>query len=844
MEESDKTQIDKTQIEEERTQVERRDQPEEETTALKTFKGWKIAKELPAIGGEADAFVIEKAGITHFLKLYRKGVNPKIEVLQKVKELSENIPEHVVRVYSVGFDDKTGRYYEVMEYARYGNLREAYEKYNLKIEDIVKELGEAIHYLHQHNIIHRDIKPTNILVREIEPLDLLLTDFGISSAVMEDVSKVLTTVKGTFQYSAPETFSGYFGKEIDWWSLGMIVYELLTGSNPFRGLSQQVIMNKLITENVPIPKNIDERYQLLLKGLLTRDPKKRWKWEEIERWLKGERDIKVYYGEPVERKEYSEDEWQRQGFTPQGAQRWKETGFSPVEARAFRDGGFTPAEAKEWAQVGIRDAITAKGWRDIGVKPQEALKFDELGIGHVKVSELINAGLSTKDIVDLIENEGASLRDIEEFLADINAALTILRTAYDSVNSSIPEVQTGIDAIAKSIVSRMDIKDPDEYFIYYIQTYMKDVPKKTVSSGDIYKAGEIYAFAEATYQLIKLSKEVLPLPGDFRIKFFMGEQVQPYVALAFKLWKKGLKPLNIISITLWKSEGFEPEEAVAWKLKGFLCKDAKKLRDAGLSPDDALRWINIFPKDADWEKVIENTIALKKAGFTPEEVKEWLEAIKSKKWWWNVAEEAVKWKKVGFTPKEAKEWIKYFDHVSEAKEWRDAGFTIEEVKELKEYFKDASEARAWLDAGFSPEQAVKLKKQGFKPLEAKKLVSEGWEEYDFSEEEINEWKSRGFIPNDAYMWKLYGVTPEQADKLRDLGVKYTELPKWFKKGIMDVEEIIKIKEQKTGKNLIKIMQNNYSHSGSDQPKAGCSVILAIIASGLLSILFVAINLLK
>ena len=768
MQEEERTQIERAQIEEEKTQIDPNIKRPEEKTTLKTFKGWKIIKELPAIGGEADAFLIEKAGIVHFLKLYRKGVNPKIEVLQKIKELSEKIPEHIVRVYAVGFDEETGRYYEVMEYAKYGNLREAYEKYNLKIEDVVRELGEAIHYLHQHNIIHRDIKPTNILVREIEPLDLILTDFGISSAVMEDVSKVLTTVKGTFQYSAPETFSGYFGKEIDWWSLGMIVYELLTGSNPFRGLSQQVIINKLITEDVPIPENIDDRYKLLLKGLLTRNPKKRWKWEEIERWLRGEKDIKVYYGEPTERKEYSDDEWQRQGFTPRGAEKWKETGLSPAEARAFRDAGFTPAEAKEWAQVGIRDAITAKGWRDIGVKPQEALEFDELGIGYMKVSEFINAGLSTKDIVKIVKEEGATVKDIEEFLSDVNAALTILRTAYDSVDPYILEAMS-------IIMFAMDVKDPDEYFLYY----MKKIQKRMIS--DL----EIKDFAGITYQLIKFSKEVLPTPRDFRFKFFIGEKVQPKVSLAFRLWKKGLKPLNIISVIQWESKGFDIEEAAEWKLKGFLCQWAEKLRGAGISPDEAVEWINIFPKDENFERIVESVVAWKKAGFTPAE-----------------------------------------------------------AKELKEYFEDASEARIWLDAGFSPEQAVKLKKQGLKPLEAKKLVSEGWEEYDFSEEEVNEWKSRGFIPSDAYMWKLYGVTPEQADKLRDLGVKYTELPKWFKKGIMDVDEIIKIKEQKMVTGSAKNTRNNYRYSVSNQHRTGCSVILAIIASGLLGFLFVVVNLLK
>jgi serine/threonine protein kinase len=162
---------------------------------------------------------------------------------------------------------------------------------------LVSNLAEAIHCLHRNEIIHCDIKPANVLVRSLDPPDLILTDFGISSLLASDMSNKMTSLKGTPMYWAPESFSRTIGRPCDWWGLGMIVLELLAGEHPFEGLTDSQIIHKLTIGNVEIPNSLDSRWELLLKGLLTKDDGRRWGYGEVVRWLAGEHDIPEYYGE-------------------------------------------------------------------------------------------------------------------------------------------------------------------------------------------------------------------------------------------------------------------------------------------------------------------------------------------------------------------------------------------------------------------------------------------------------------------------------------------------------------------------------------------------------------------
>lgn len=264
---------------------------------LSTFQDYTIIEQFPTSGSEADIYLVEKEAKKYVLKLYRFGLEPKREVVEKLKFLSDNHPKDIVKIYEIEFDQPTKRWYEIQEYIEHGSL-EDYKKQTLnqdELKQVLVEIARMLHSIHAQNIIHRDLKPDNILIRHKEPLELVMTDFGISSVLDSEFSKRMTSKSGTKIYFAPESFSGVIGKEVDYWALGMILLELASGDNIFKELDENYIAYAISTKNVPIPKDIESDFAYLLKGLLTRDPDNRWGHSEIVRWLKGDRDIALEY---------------------------------------------------------------------------------------------------------------------------------------------------------------------------------------------------------------------------------------------------------------------------------------------------------------------------------------------------------------------------------------------------------------------------------------------------------------------------------------------------------------------------------------------------------------------
>ncbi|MFP3159458.1 MAG: protein kinase family protein [Hydrogenobaculum sp.] len=395
---------DKTKIENKEQQVY---QGPTENLNITTFRKHKIVEDLPAKGGESDNYIIEYEGKKAFLKLYRKGIIPKVD-LDKIKKLFEEDKDHFVEIYEAGIDDKTQRYYEIMEYIQYGDLKNLINELSSKtikqkestIDKVISEIAEALKVLHNNNIIHRDLKPSNVLIRNKDNINLVLIDFGIAKELEQDISKSGTTsFKGTMQYIAPEEISDYFGKEIDWWHLGIIAYELINGSNPFKGLTDNVIVHTLATKGVEIPKDIPQKYQILLKGLLTRDYKKRWGYEEVKRWLSGDTNINFYYEEAEKSDDEVEKEWQKYNIPPDS--NWRKLGLSPSETKSFIDAGFGYNDAKKWTQVGWASGTIARTWYNAGFEPEEALIFEDLGFSIKQASFLKSKGITALDLEPL-----------------------------------------------------------------------------------------------------------------------------------------------------------------------------------------------------------------------------------------------------------------------------------------------------------------------------------------------------------------------------------------------------------------------------------------------------------
>ena len=248
------------------------------------LKEYKIIEPLYTISGEADLYQIKKDNDIFILKLYRYGHIPKKEIYKKIEKLYKSAPEYFIRIIEFGHIDTFNRYYEIQEYIPKSleDLLKKNEKIEIDIsKNILDKLTQAIHTLHQEGIIHRDIKPSNILIRNTNPLSLVLTDFAISSLLDPGLSNKITSIRRSVMYSSPESRTGIVGKEVDYWALGIIMLEIITGEYPYDGLNEEVVDYYLSIKPVPIPEDINPEWGRLIKGLLTRNPEKRWGYTQI-----------------------------------------------------------------------------------------------------------------------------------------------------------------------------------------------------------------------------------------------------------------------------------------------------------------------------------------------------------------------------------------------------------------------------------------------------------------------------------------------------------------------------------------------------------------------------------
>ncbi|MEU8801488.1 serine/threonine-protein kinase [Spirillospora sp. NPDC048819] len=245
---------------------------------------YEAIAELPVQGAESDLLLVRDArGDEYVAKIFRRGYNADREVWAKLPALDS---PHVLRILETGHAD--GRDYEVAAYAPDGNLRALMREGPLPAGtagEIAAQLAAGLTALHRAGIVHRDLKPENVLVLGSDPVRLAIADFGLSKVL--DQSVVFASSSRTLAYAAPESLSGQVSPARDWWSLGMIVRELATGRAPFEGLSETVVVDHLATRPVSADDVADPRLRLLCRGLLARDPRRRWTGEQVDAWLEG-----------------------------------------------------------------------------------------------------------------------------------------------------------------------------------------------------------------------------------------------------------------------------------------------------------------------------------------------------------------------------------------------------------------------------------------------------------------------------------------------------------------------------------------------------------------------------
>ena len=188
---------------------------------------------------------------------------------------------NVVDIYDVGESD--GLHYIVMEYIRGRTLKQLIQQRGAldvsEALDIMKQLTSAVMMAHQNQIIHRDIKPQNVLIKDDGTAKL--TDFGIAVANDSVQLTYNNAVMGSAHYLAPESAQGKEpNPKIDIYSLGIVFYELLTGEVPFKGNSPTEIALKHLKEKLPYPRLFNPRIPQAVENIIikatAKDPNERY----------------------------------------------------------------------------------------------------------------------------------------------------------------------------------------------------------------------------------------------------------------------------------------------------------------------------------------------------------------------------------------------------------------------------------------------------------------------------------------------------------------------------------------------------------------------------------------
>ncbi|KAK1425064.1 hypothetical protein QVD17_20408 [Tagetes erecta] len=203
-----------------------------------------------------------------------QNLRQEIEILRKLKH--DNIIQmldsfETPQQFCVVTEFAQGELYEVIEDDRCLSENE--------VQKIAKQLVRALHYLHSNRIIHRDMKPQNILICSGGVVKLC--DFGFARA-MSNNTVALHSVKGTPLYMAPELILGQpYNHTADLWSLGIILYELFVGQPPFYTNIQYQLLQNIINDPVKYPQIMSANFRNFLRGLLNKDPQSRLTWPEL-----------------------------------------------------------------------------------------------------------------------------------------------------------------------------------------------------------------------------------------------------------------------------------------------------------------------------------------------------------------------------------------------------------------------------------------------------------------------------------------------------------------------------------------------------------------------------------
>ncbi|XP_072906890.1 serine/threonine-protein kinase MARK1 isoform X12 [Hemitrygon akajei] len=262
------------------------------------FAKVKLARHVPT-GREVAVKIIDKTQLnpTSLQKIkLSKRFNKLFREVRIMKILNH---PNIVKLFEVIETEKT--LYLIMEYASGGEVFDYLVAHGRMKEKEARakfrQIVSSVEYCHQKCIVHRDLKAENLLLDA--DMNIKIADFGFSNEFT--IGSKLDTFCGSPPYAAPELFQGkkYDGPEVDVWSLGVILYTLVSGSLPFDGQNLKELRERVLRGKYRIPFYMSTDCENLLKKLLVLNPAKRGSLEQImkDRWMNvgfEEEELKPY----------------------------------------------------------------------------------------------------------------------------------------------------------------------------------------------------------------------------------------------------------------------------------------------------------------------------------------------------------------------------------------------------------------------------------------------------------------------------------------------------------------------------------------------------------------------
>ncbi len=341
---------------------------------------------------------------------------------------------YIVSIYDWGLDGET--YYIVMEFLRGTDLKTAIQERGAvnqrKVAEIGSQVAQALSVAHAASIIHRDIKPQNIMIQPDGNIKVM--DFGIARAGDAGLSQT-STVLGTAHYVSPEQAQGKeLGAASDIYSLGIVMYEAVTGKLPFEGQDAVSVAVKQVNE-IPAPPssinpNIDPTLELIIMKALEKDPSNRFTDASEMRHALND----YLAGRPVNIGDVSS-----MPTTVMGAAAGASTTVMPRSAAAATPGATTAMPAQQGR--GANPAAANYSAADESSKPKGNRNKIIAGVVAVIAIIAIAAG------VFALMNSGAEMVDVpkvagettQQATADLQAAGFVVGETTEVFNSEVEE---------------------------------------------------------------------------------------------------------------------------------------------------------------------------------------------------------------------------------------------------------------------------------------------------------------------------------------------------------------------------------------------------------------------